>query len=150
MTVDVFRDAVVYDVGTLEEGGGVERRDEGVVNENEGFGWVGFGEADHSRDIYQPKGGVRGGLDPHDFGIRAERSEDGIVVVVLEVHIRTCEALVLARNTLDVPVGSTVDVIDAEEVSVRPKGAKHHGGGCRPRSKSEAVGSSLDGSKSSL
>lgn len=38
VTVDVFGNAVVYDVGALEEGGGVEGGEEGVVHEHEGFG----------------------------------------------------------------------------------------------------------------
>ena len=34
VTVDVLGDAVVYNVGTLEERRGVERREEGVVDED--------------------------------------------------------------------------------------------------------------------
>jgi hypothetical protein len=150
VTVYVLCDAVVYDVGTLEERGGVERREEGVVYENEGFGGMGFGEADDSWDIYQSKGGVCGRLDPDKFGIRAESGEDGIVTLVLEVHIRTGDTLVLARNALNVSVGSTVDIVDAEDMGARSKGVNHSGGGCRPRSKGETVGPSLNGSKSGL
>ena len=72
VAVDVFRDAVVYDVGALEEGGGVEGREEGIVYKHEGFGGMGFGKTDDSRDIYQTEGGVCGRLDPHKLGIRLE------------------------------------------------------------------------------
>jgi len=34
VTVDVLGDAVVYNVGTLEERGGVEWREEGIVDED--------------------------------------------------------------------------------------------------------------------
>lgn len=37
VTIDVFRDAVVYNVGALEKRRRVERREEGIVNENDGF-----------------------------------------------------------------------------------------------------------------
>ena len=150
VTVYVFRNAVVYDVGTLEERGGVERREECVVYENEGSGGMRFGEADDSWDIYQSKGRVCGRLDPDKFGIGAESREDCMVILVLEVHVRTGDALVLARHALNVSVGSAVYIVDADDVSVGTKGVNHRGGSCRARSKGETVGSSLDSSKSGL
>ena len=89
-------------------------------------------KADDSGDIYQSKGGIRWRLDPHKFGVRAESGEDGIVIFVLEVHIRTGNTLVLARNALNVSVGSTVYVIDAEDVSVGSKRVNHRNGGRGP------------------
>ena len=150
VTIYVFGDAVVYNVGTLEERGGVEWREESVVDENEGFGGMGFGEADDSWDIYQAKGRIGGRLDPHKLGIRAESGEDGIVILVLKVHVRTGDTLVLACNALDKSVGSAVDVVDAEDVSAISKSVNHRSGSCRSRGKGETVGSPLDRSKSGL
>jgi len=130
VAVYVFGDAVVYDVGALEERGGVEWREEGVVDKDEWFGRMRFGKADDSWDIYQSKGRIGRGLDPHKFGIGAESGEDGIVVLVLEVHIRTGDTLVLARNVPDVSVGSTVDIVNAEDVSTSPHGVNDCSGGC--------------------
>jgi len=51
---------MVYDVGTLEERGGIERREESVVDEDERSGRMRSGKAHDSWDIYQPKSGVCG------------------------------------------------------------------------------------------
>ena len=108
------------------------------------------GKADDSWDIYQSKGRIGGRLDPHKFGIGAESGEDGVVILVLEVHIRTGDTLVLACNVPNVSVGSTIDIVNAEDVSTSPHGANHCGRGCRSRSECETVRPSLDGSESGL
>jgi len=150
VTIYVLGDAVEYNVGTLEERGRVEWGKEGVVYEDEGSGWVGSGEADNSWDVHQSKGRICGRLDPDKFGIGAESRKDGVVILVLEIHIRTGDTLVLACDALNVPVCSTIDIVDADNVGIRAEGVNHRGGGCRARSKSETVGAALDSCKGGL
>lgn len=109
-----------------------------------------FCKTDDPWDVYQSKSGIRWRLNPHKFGIWTESGENGIVIFVLEVHVRAGDTLVLASNALNVTVGSTIDIVDAENMSVGSKDVDHRSGGCRSRSKSETEGTSLDGSKGGL
>ena len=60
VAVDVFSEAVHDNVSPEEEGRGVEGGEEGVVDEEEGIGWVTVGYLSDAGYIDEAKGRVRG------------------------------------------------------------------------------------------
>ena len=60
MAIDVLGNTVHDDVGPKEKGGGVERREKGVVDEKEGVGRMAVYDLGQARDIDEAEGGVCG------------------------------------------------------------------------------------------
>lgn len=80
VSVDVLGDGVKDDVDALRDRVGEVGRGESRVDEDEGFGRVGLGDSDESRDRDDPKGWVGGRLDPDQLeeGERErERRDEG-------------------------------------------------------------------------
>lgn len=134
MTVDVLSDGVDDDIGTVVQRVLNVGAQEGVIDDNQDTVLVGHGS--DLLDIDQAEGGVGGGFDPDQLGlVGADELLDVEFDARRESHLDTMGG----GNLGEVPVGSTIDIGDGDDVRARGERLKDDGGGCGARGEGKGI-----------
>jgi hypothetical protein len=133
VAVDVLGHGVDDDIGAVVERVLDVGAHEGVVDDNENA--MAVGDLGNGLDIDQAEGGVGGGLDPDELGLRTDEVLDVKLNGRREGHLNA----VGGGDLGEVAVGTTVDIGDRDNVGSRGQGLQDNGSGGRARRESKGI-----------